>query len=128
MEKIKIDYTESYDTKENARKLLEQAYNLFERAEKLRTEEDKKIIEFVSKVAGKDCPMSATTIEQFFDGTNTYKIAGLLSHSCLADDCKVQKRKERKVRKYIECDDNGKPVKNGDIYYKVTEHNVYWTK
>lgn len=128
MEKIKIDYSESYDVKENAWKLIEQAYKLFDRAEELRTEEDKKIIEFVSKVAGRDCPMSAATLEQFFDGVNTQKIAGLLSHSCLADRHKVQKRKERKVRKFIECDDNGKPVKNGDIHTVVTEHNVYWVK
>ena len=129
MEKIKIDYSESYDVKENAWKLIEQAYKLFDRAEELRTEEDKKIIEFVSKVAGKDCPISAATLEQFFDGVSTYKIAGLLSNSYLATSrYKVQKRKERKVRKFIECDDNGKPVKNGDIRTVVTEHNVYWVK
>lgn len=128
MEKIKIDYSKSYDTKENAMKLLEQAYKLFAQSHKMKTDEDKKIIDFLSKVAGKDCPISAATLEQFFDGVSTHKIAGLLCNSYLADINKVQKRKERVVRKYIECDDNGKPIKNGDIHCIVTEHNVYWVK
>lgn len=121
MEKITICFDKANEISNEAAELLEKAYALYKQARFAKRDENEKIVQHVVDNTCMTAPLSASALLNGFEGISSQKLVGRMMH-----DRRVKSKKVRVRRKFIEVDEDGKPVENGDVMYATQVHNVYW--
>jgi len=123
MEKITICFDDAKKLSENAKALREQAHKVLEKAWQAEREENDKIIQYVLDSTSYKKPLSASALLNGIEGISSQR---LVSRICC--DRRVEHRRTRTRRKFIEVGEDGKPVEGGAVMYATQTHNVYWGK
>lgn len=121
MEKVIISFDKAIEINKEAAELLEKAYALYKQAQLAKRDENEKIVQHVLDNTCMKAPLSASALLNGFEGISSQKLVGRL-----CNDRRVKSKQVKVRRKFVEVDDDGKPVENGDVMYATQVHNVYW--
>lgn len=121
MEKVTISFDEAQQMNKDAHELLAQAYQLFKNSRDAKEAENEKIIQFVMDNTYSKAPMCASALLNCFEGINSQKLVGRMMY-----DKRIKHKEVTERRKFVEVDDNGKPLDIGGVIYSTQTHNVYW--
>lgn len=121
MEKITICFDEATKINKNAHELLKQAYELFAQSRDAKDAENEKIIQHVLDNTCMKAPLCASALLNGFEGISSQKLVGRL-----CGDRRIKSKEVKVRRKFVEVDEDGKPVENGAVMYATQVHNVYW--
>ena len=121
MEKVIISFDEAEKITKEATALLEQAYVLYKQARLAKRDENEKIVQHVLDNTCMKAPLCASALLNGFEGISSQKLVGRL-----CNDRRIKSKEVKVRRKFVEVDDDGKPVEDGAVMYATQVHNVNW--